>query len=467
MASVLDALTGLPAPVVCGVVFLLALFETAAFAGLAVPGETAVVLGGVVASQGRIPVAAMAAAAVLGAIAGDSLGFYFGRRLGTRVLDGRVGRLLGRERVHNTMARIKAGGIKAVILGRFVGVLRAVMPFAAGASGMSYARFLVASVLGGTAWGVGFTLVGFLAGNSWKKVEHYIGRASTVLAILVVTVVVLVLLARAIGKRQDKVRAAWQSFLDRPRIARVRRRYARQIAFVRGRFSPRSVVGLQLTSALLALAILGYVIAVIVDQVLGRTGLAGVDADVREALAGQPRRVVDAFEMVHLLLSTAGAGIVALVVGLLRWLDERRPRALLVLGGAWLGGVLIPEGVRALVARPNPLFDTETIDRTFPAMTSTVAAATAVAVLVVLLPRVTRWHHAVWWTFTVIGVVILAGFTELLTADVYLSDVLGGAALGAVWGLTESFVVTSLWRAPGRGDMRSDEPAGTVPSVTP
>ncbi len=83
-----------------------------------------------------------------------------------------------------------------------------------------------------------------------------------------------------------------------------------------------------------------------------------------------------------------------------------------------------------------------------------------------LLPRVTRWHHAVWWTFTVIGVVIMAGFAELLTTDVYLSDVLGGALLGAVWGLFQSWVITSLWRAPARGDMRSDEPAGTVPSVT-
>lgn len=468
MANILEALTSLPAPVVCGVVFVLALLETAAFAGLAVPGETAVVLGGVVAFQGRIPVAAMAASAALGAILGDSLGFYFGRRLGTRVLDGRLGKLLGRERVRSTMARIKAGGIKAVILGRFVGVLRAVMPFAAGASGMSYGRFLVASVLGGTAWGVGFTLLGYAAGNSWRKVEHYVGRASTVLAIVVVTVVVLVLLARAVSKRQDRVRAAWQSFLDRPRIARIRTRYRRQLAFVGKRFRPGPVAGLQLTVMLVALAVLGYVLAAIIDQVLGRTGLAGIDREVREALSGQPRELVDAFETVHSLFSTTGAVAVAIAVGVIRWWSDRRPRALVVLAGAVLGGALVPPVIRALVARPNPLFDGSTfVDRTFPATTATVAAAVGIALLVVLLPRVRRWHHAVWWTFTVIGLVILAGFAELFTTDVYLSDVLGGGVLGAVWGLTESFVVTSLWRAPARGDMRSEDVAGTVPSVTP
>src|SRR5689334_4693457 len=131
MANVLESLTNLPAPVVCGLIFLLAMAETAAFAGLAVPGETAVVLGGVVAFQGRIPVAAMAAAASLGAIVGDSIGFYLGRRLGTKVLGGRLGKFVGRARVESTMNRIRAGGIRAVILGRFVGVLRAVMPFAA------------------------------------------------------------------------------------------------------------------------------------------------------------------------------------------------------------------------------------------------------------------------------------------------------------------------------------------------
>jgi undecaprenyl-diphosphatase len=467
VAGILESLTELPPPLLCGIIFLLAMLETAAFAGLAVPGETAVILGGVVASQGRIPVAAMAAAAVLGAIAGDSIGFYFGRRLGTKVLDGRIGKLLGRERVESTMTRIKAGGIKAVVLGRFIGVLRAVMPFAAGASGMSYARFFVASVLGGTAWGVGFTLVGFLAGNSWKKVEHYIGRASTVLAVVVVTIVVLVLLSRAVSKRQDKVAAAWQRFLDRPRVARIRTRYRRQIGFVAKRFRPGPVAGLQLTMALVALAVLGYLTAVIIDQVLGRTGLAGIDDEVRKALADQPRKVVDAFEIVHAVFSTTGAAVVSALVGGLLWFRTKRPRALVVLAGAVAGGAAVPPAVRALVARPNPLFETKLVDRTFPALTATVAAATAVALLVVLLPRVTRWHHAVGWTFTVIGFVFLAGFAELLTTDVYLSDVIGGVVLGAVWGLAETFVVTSLWRPQGRENMRQPEVAGTVPSVKP
>ena len=448
MAGLLDGLTHLPAPVMCAAVFVFALLETAAFAGLAVPGETAVVLGGVVAFQGRIPVAAMAASATFGAILGDSVGFYLGRRLGTRVLSGRLGKLVGRGRVEATMRRIKGGGIKAVVLGRFVGVLRAVMPFAAGSSGMAYGRFLVASVLGGTAWGVGFTLLGYAAGNSWRRVEHAVGRASTVLAVGLVTVAVLWLLARAAAKRQDRIRELWHAFLDRPRVAAVRRRYARQLAFVGHRFRPGQVAGLQLTLALAALAVLGWLLAVVLVQVLGRTGLAGVDRDVREALSDQPRRVVDTIRVVHAVLSTSGAVLVGVVTGSVAWFLDKRPRALVLLGIAVAGGAAVPPAIRALVARPNPVVTVRLIDRTFPATTTTVAAATAIALLVVLLPRVSKWTRVVGWTAVTLGVVIAAAFAELFTTDVYLSDVLGGAILGTLWGLAVSSAVTSVWRRP-------------------
>lgn len=453
MAGVIDGLTGLPAPVVVAAVFVFALLETAAFAGLAVPGETAVVLGGVVAFQGRIPLAAMCAAAAVGAITGDSIGFYLGHRFGTRLLSGRLGGLVGRERVDATMNRIRAGGIKAVILGRFVGVLRAIMPFAAGSSGMSYGRFLVASVTGGTAWGVGFTLLGYLAGNSWRRVEHYVGRASTILAVALVTVAVLVLAARAAAKRQDRLRDAWQRFLDRPRIAAVRRRYRRQIAFVAKRFKPGQVAGLQLTAALAALVALGWLLALIVVQVLRRTGLSGIDAHVREALSDQPHRVVHAIALAHDVLSVGGAIVAFGVTGLALWAFDRTPRALVVLGAALAGGAALPPTVRALVARPNPLFDGGRLLHTFPATTSTVAAATAVGILVVVLPRIARWTRKVSCTFVVVGVVIAAGFAELFTTDVYLSDVLGGGVLGALWGLAVSTVVTSVWR-PAAADVR-------------
>ncbi|HVF19860.1 MAG TPA: VTT domain-containing protein [Mycobacteriales bacterium] len=449
----LERLSRLPGPVFAAVVGVLALLETAAFAGLAVPGELAVILGGVAASEGKVPVAVMAACAVVGAIIGDSLGFYLGRRLGTRFLDSRLGSIMGRSRVEATMARIRAGGVKAIILGRFVGVLRAIMPFAAGASGVRYSRFLLASVLGATSWGVGFTLLGYLAGNSWESVETYVGRASTLLAVIIAIVVALVIGARQVAARQDQLRSWWQAQAERPRVARIGVRYGRQIGFLTGRFRPGAAAGLQLTVALVGLAVLGGALALVIGQSLGSGGLVDVDEPVRRALAdSRTADLVDVTRTVRELLSTEVAFAGSLVVGLAAWVADRRPRALVLLLVAVGGAVLLAQSVQAVVERSRSI---PTLDgfatSTFPSGRMTVVGAFAIALLTVVLPRVRRWTRKVALATVVLGVVLLGGLAVLFLGQVYLSDVLGGITLGAVWGLAVSTAVTTVWRPPARG----------------
>ena len=452
MSGLVEQLTQLPAPLIAAIIGLLALLETAAFAGLAVPGETAVVLGGVVAFEGRIPVAVMAASAVVGAILGDSIGFYLGRRLGTRVLDGRIGRLIGRERVDRSMARIRAGGIKAVILGRFVGVLRAVMPFTAGASGMRYSRFLVASVLGATAWGTGFTLLGYFAGNSWQRIEGYVGRASTVLAVVLVTVVVLVVLARKAAAQQERVRGWWQGLLARPRVHAATTRYARQISFLVGRFRPGPAAGLQLTFSLGMLALLGWASAVVVRQALGGDGLLSVDEPVLRALAeARTEPVDDIARVLDDAFSPLACVALAAVVGLVAWAVDRRSRALVLLLGAVVGAAVLADVVQGLVARTRDIVGLRGLAATaFPSAETTVMGALAIALLVVAIPRIRRWPRKVVVVTVVTGLLLLGGLTEVYLGMVYLSDAVGGAAFGALWGVAVATAVTTAWRPPRR-----------------
>lgn len=444
----LERLTELPGPALATAVGVLAMLETAAFAGLAVPGELAVVLGGVAAFEGKAPVQVMAVAAVSGAIVGDSLGFYFGRRLGTRVLDGKLGRLMGKSRVESTMGRIRAGGIKAVILGRFVGVLRAIMPFAAGASGMAYRRFAVASVLGATAWGVGFTLAGYFAGNSWRRVESYAGQASKLLAIVVGVVVLLVVLSKQAIARQDRIRALWQRFLERPRIASLRRRYHRQLRFLLGRFRPGTAAGLQLTVSLVGLAILGYALALVIGQVLGSGGLVDADASVRltmkEASTERGREIMQA---VRDVLSPAGAWVVAAIVGGGLWVVDRRPRALVLLLAAVAGAALLTEAVQEVIGRVEVIasFDTLVVTE-FPSRHMTMVVACLYGLLAVALPRTRRWPLLVAAVAVALGLALLAGLAVLYLERVLFSDVVGGAALGALWGLAVATAVATLWR---------------------
>ncbi len=468
----LERLSELPGPVFALVVGLLAMLETAAFAGLAVPGELAVILGGVAAFEGKVPVAVMVSCAVGGAIVGDSLGFYLGRRLGTRFLDSRLGSIMGRTRVESTMARIRAGGIKAIILGRFVGVLRAIMPFAAGASGVAYSRFLLASVIGATAWGTGFTLLGYLAGNSWQSVEGYVGRASTLLAGTLGVVVLLVIAAKQVGARQEPLRRWWQEQLDRPRVARVRVRYRRQISFLTGRFRPGTAVGLQLTFALLGLALLGAALALVVGESLGSGGLVDVDEPVRRALArSQTGDVITFTSAVRDVLSAEVLGGVSVLVGVAAWLADRRPRALVLLVVALGGAILLAKLVSMAVERSRviPSLTEGFRTSTFPSGRMTVVASTVIALLAVLLPRIRRWTRKVFVATLGVALVLLGGLAVLSLGQVYLSDVLGGITLGAVWGLAVATAVTTVWRpAAGRagsGRSRSGEVAPTARAV--
>ena len=450
--ALLTRIRELPGPLLVTAVGVLALLETAAFAGLAVPGELAVVLGGVAAAEGRAPVAVMAASAVVGAILGDSLGFLFGRKLGTRVLDGRLGALMGRSRVESTMARIRSGGIRFVILGRFIGVLRAVMPFAAGASGMRYGRFFVASAIGSVAWGTGFTLLGAAAGESWDTVEKYAGRASTVLGVFIGMLVLLVLVARKVSERQEAIRSRWQAFLSRPRVAAIRRRYRRELGFLVGRFRPGPAAGLQLTASLIGLALLGYALSYVVTQLAGPTGLFAVDEPLREVLADS--RTADAVAGAQTAVSLTGplaAAVVAAAAGMVAWVVDRRPRALVLLAGAVGGAAALGDGVQALIKQsrfiPSLVGPAST---SFPSTQMTMVGAVVVGLLVVMLPRLHRWTWSVAAVTLAIAIVLLAGFARVYLAEVYLSDALGGSLLGALWGLAVATAVTTAWRPPDR-----------------
>jgi membrane protein DedA with SNARE-associated domain len=158
----------------------LAFLETGAFVGLVAPGETAIVLGGVVAAAGDVSLPAVLLVAWVCAALGDLASFWLGRRLGRRFLH-RQPWLPARhiEKVERFYAR---HGAKAILVGRFIGLVRAISPFLAGASGLSLRAFAPWSVLGCLVWASAFTLLGYVAGVSVTHVATYAVLALALLA---------------------------------------------------------------------------------------------------------------------------------------------------------------------------------------------------------------------------------------------------------------------------------------------
>lgn len=201
MATFIEALGSFSGWLALLTVGLLAFGEAAAFIGLVVPGETALLMGGVLAATGRVSLTAMVVVAMAGAIAGDSVGYEIGRRGGSPLRRSRLGRWVGAERWARAERFVARHGPAAVLLGRWVGVLRALVPALAGMNRMPYRRFLLFNALGGAGWATTVVLAGYLAGASWRRVEEGFGRAGAVLAaVLVVGLLLAWWLRRRAGR---------------------------------------------------------------------------------------------------------------------------------------------------------------------------------------------------------------------------------------------------------------------------
>jgi len=202
VSGLLDNVLTAPPALVYFVVIALVFAEDAVFVGFVVPGETAAVLGGVAASRGNVSVAWMTVGVVLAAIVGDSVGYEVGRYAGPRMLRARMLER-HRERIDTARSLLARRGSIAVFLGRSVAFFRAVMPALAGMALMPYRRFLVANAAGGIVWGVATVLLGFLAGNSYERVEKAFGRGA---AIAIAAVVLLAIGAWALRRRRSERR---------------------------------------------------------------------------------------------------------------------------------------------------------------------------------------------------------------------------------------------------------------------
>jgi membrane protein DedA with SNARE-associated domain len=179
--------SGLPAYTLVGG---LAFGEAALFVGFVLPGETAVILGGVLAYRHSVSLTAMALVVVAAAILGDSVGYEVGKHYGGRLLASRIF-AKHQDAIANGQRSLRESGGRAVFLSRFTAFLRAVMPGMAGASQMPYRKFLLFNAIGGLVWGLGFTTLGYLAGASYQKLENYAGKVSeAILALVVIGVAV-------------------------------------------------------------------------------------------------------------------------------------------------------------------------------------------------------------------------------------------------------------------------------------
>jgi membrane-associated protein len=194
-----DRILQLPPAVALLLVFALPALEASAFVGFVVPGEIGVLLGGVLANQGKLPLWAVLVAGIAGAIIGDSIGYWVGKRWGESLLSKIPNRILKQEHLTRAEDSIRRNGGKAVFVGRFTAALRVLVPGLSGMSNVPYRTFAAWNVAGGALWAAGFVVLGYLAGSQYQRVAHN----ATLFGIgLLVLVAAFVIVKKVRGRHQ-------------------------------------------------------------------------------------------------------------------------------------------------------------------------------------------------------------------------------------------------------------------------
>jgi membrane-associated protein len=168
--------------------------EAAILLGMVLPGEAALLVAGYFCHEGVLDLVVMIPLAIVAAIAGDTVGYEFGRKFGPGLRRTRLGHFVGEQRWGAVDKFLHRHGGKAVFLGRLTALLRALMPSMAGMSGMRYRVFLFYNAAGGILWGGGCILIGWAFASALNRIEKYLTWGP--LAALAVLIVVAVLVHR-------------------------------------------------------------------------------------------------------------------------------------------------------------------------------------------------------------------------------------------------------------------------------
>jgi len=420
-------------------VAVMAFFETGAFVGLIAPGETVMLVGGLIAGQGRVEVLVLIGLAWACAVAGDVTSLYLGRRLGRQFLvrHGAKGSITP-ERLETVERFFDRHGGKAILVGRFIGLVRAIAPFLAGSSGLSLRRFLPYDVIGAGLWVSTFILLGYFFWQSFATLLNYAKTGALALGTTITVVVGAVWLYRWL--KVPEHRAAVGTWVDRQAERPLLRPLVRVLTpvfavlrrpalFVWHRLTPGEL-GVQLTT-LLAVVAVGTFAFVSIAMTLNVKDFTLFDlrglrfvGDLGMTAAYDVAKVVSALASVPVVL-----GIVVVTSVLLAWRGEVRPMIAL-----WVGIVItyvLVQFVADAYDRSGPASAVGDVERSsFPSSQAaySIAWVACAVALTRALPTIASRLG-----FVTIGVVIaaLVGLARIYLRANWLSDVLAGWGLGA------------------------------------
>jgi len=423
------------------IAFTAAMAETVVGVGLLLPGSTIILLLGAFAARGYMDLGDLILFAFAGAVIGDNINYFLGRKYGARwVEDGFW--FLKREHFDKARVFFDRHGAVSVLWGRLIPSVKEVVPFIAGLVKMHRGLFFFYNVLGAVCWAFEWVLVGYFFGQSLSLAKAWLSRLGFLAALVVVILVLLAFVRRAIVRHGNFVlqiarslaRSFGQAVAGNPEVVKLVRRHEKFFSFLGRRLARDRFTGMPLT--LLSAAFL-YLLALfggVVEDLLTGDPIVAADMHISSLVA-----VFRTPPLVHFFLwvSMLGKWQVVLVLSLtlitaLYLLREKPliPSFLLALVGsttfAWLGKVAFH--------RPRPELAVYT-ERSFsfPSGHAVIAISLYGFIAFVLISRTQVWKRKVNYAMAAAVLALLIGTSRIYLGVHYLSDVWGGFLLGSLW----------------------------------
>jgi undecaprenyl-diphosphatase len=421
--------------------FFAAFLETTIGIGLILPGSTIILFLGALSARGHFDLGDLIWFAVFGAIIGDNLNYYLGKRYGNRWLKNGFW-LLKPSHIGRAKYFMDTHGAKSIFLGRFIPSVKEVVPFIAGAVKMNRKTFMFWNVLGAIGWGFEWVLAGYIFAQSLNLAEFWLSRAGLFLALLIIFGGVFYFF-KWLVIRQGKLfltiaaslcRSIKEAVIKNERMLLWMQKHPRSISFLKARFDTTLFSGLSLTILTLAFVYILALFAGITEDLITADPI--VAADIRIAnlfFALRTEGLTHVFTWITLLgKSQIILGFMAIAVALL-WLwrkkDYTLPLLIAVVGGqtfTYLGKLAFHR------ARPEMALYAEH-SFSFPSGHATIAVGFYGFLGYLFIRFVQSWNRKVNIFFATILLILAIGFSRVYLGEHYISDVWSGYLVGAMW----------------------------------
>jgi len=423
------------------VVLLVSLLESLAFVGLVVPGSTFIIFIGALSARGFWDLGDLIWFAAVGAILGDGISYFLGRK--GKILFKEENRIFKAVYLEKGEAFFKRHGAKSLLLGRFIGPIRAVIPFIAGLSRMKPKQFYFWNVVSAILWASTILLLGYFFGHTWNLVEVWSGRVGIFLAIMLLFLICAYFVEKFLltkGKQLlEIVKSAsaniFRKISAKPGVQLFKNKHPLLVRVLQNRLHTREFSGLPLS--LMAMAFLYVLLALmgVTEDIVNQDAIVAFDSRFESLIYVYRSPVlVKVFLWITLLGKMEVVFSLAMIFSLLLWI-WRKGSSILPLWITIFGSyVFFFFGKIALHRqRPVGVGVYEEVFFSFPSGHATIAVAFYGFIAYFLIRQIGTWRSRLNLSFAAIMLIAAIGFSRLYLGVHFLSDVLGGYLLGLLW----------------------------------